>query len=84
MTRHDGRPADQLRPISVQRGFTRHAEGSYLYSSGNTIVLCTASIEPRVPPWLEGKGKGWVTELLVQQFRRRLPLAGLLPRVPAG
>ncbi|MCA9148610.1 MAG: ribonuclease PH [Planctomycetales bacterium] len=61
MTRHDGRLADQLRPISVQRGFTRHAEGSYLYSSGNTIVLCTASIEPRVPPWLEGKGKGWVT-----------------------
>ena len=61
MTRHDGRASDELRPIAIERGFTRNADGSYLYSSGNTVVLCTASIEPRVPPWLEGKGKGWVT-----------------------
>jgi ribonuclease PH len=50
-----------LRPIRVQRHFTRAAAGSYLYSCGNTCVLATASIEPRVPPWLQGAGKGWVT-----------------------
>lgn len=50
-----------LRPVKVKRGYTRHAAGSVLYQSGETIVLCTASIEPRVPDWLLGKGKGWVT-----------------------
>lgn len=60
--RADGRAKDnQLREISVQRGFTRNAAGSVLISCGKTVVLCTASVEPRVPPWLEGKGKGWVT-----------------------
>jgi ribonuclease PH len=61
MLRHDGRTAGQLRPIQLQRHFTRAAAGSYLYSCGNTCVLTTASIEPRVPPWLAGTGKGWVT-----------------------
>lgn len=61
MSRHDGRLPGELRPLEVRPGFTRVAAGSYLLSAGNTMVLCTASIEPRVPPWLEGSGKGWVT-----------------------
>ncbi|MDG2381082.1 MAG: ribonuclease PH [Pirellulaceae bacterium] len=59
--RHDGRTAEQLRHIEVQRNFTRMADGCYLFSAGNTVVLCTASIEARVPPWLADSGKGWVT-----------------------
>ena len=61
MTRADGRQADQLRPVEVQHRFTQMAAGSFLYSAGRTMVLVTASIEPRVPPWLEGSGKGWIT-----------------------
>jgi ribonuclease PH len=59
--RHDGRRPDQLRPFNVQRGFTKTAAGSVLIACGGTTVLCTASVEPRVPPWLAGSGKGWVT-----------------------
>jgi len=59
--RHDGRQAGQLRPISLETGVSRHAEGSVLISCGDTRVLCTATIEPRVPPWLKGKGSGWIT-----------------------
>jgi len=50
-----------LRPVVIQRHFTMHAEGSVLISCGDTKVLCTASVEERVPPWLRGKGTGWVT-----------------------
>ena len=60
-TRPSGRAADQLRPLSLQRGFTRHAEGSVLIAMGDTRVLCTASVENRVPGFLRGKGEGWVT-----------------------
>jgi ribonuclease PH len=60
-TRPSGRASDQLRPVTLQRHFTRHAEGSVLVSFGDTRVLCTASIEDRVPAWLRGKGEGWVT-----------------------
>ena len=60
-SRPSGRAADQLRAVSIQRGFTRHAEGSVLVSFGDTRVLCTASVENRVPPFLRGKGEGWVT-----------------------
>ena len=60
-SRPSGRAVDQLRPVSIQRGFTRHAEGSVLISFGDTRVLCTASVENRVPAFLRGKGKGWVT-----------------------
>jgi ribonuclease PH len=56
-----GRTADQLRAVSIERHYTRHAEGSVLVSFGDTKVLCTASVEERVPPWLRGKGEGWVT-----------------------
>ena len=59
--RPSGRKPDELRPVSFQRGFTRHAEGSCLVRFGDTHVLCTASLEERVPPWLKGGGKGWVT-----------------------
>ena len=53
-------PGD-LRPVSFQRAFSLHAEGSCLIKFGNTHVLCTASIEDRVPPWLKGQGRGWIT-----------------------
>jgi ribonuclease PH len=59
--RPSGRMPDQLRAVSFERGFTRHAEGSCLVRFGDTHVLCTASLEERVPPWLKGGGKGWVT-----------------------
>jgi ribonuclease PH len=59
--RPSGRRPDQLRPVHFQRHFTKHAEGSVLISCGETRVLCTASVEDRVPPWLRGKGSGWVT-----------------------
>ena len=55
------RPADELRTVEIQNDYLAHHPASVLYKSGNTIVLCTASVEPNVPPWLEGKGKGWVT-----------------------
>jgi ribonuclease PH len=56
-----GRRADQLRTVRITRGFTRHAEGSVLIEMGETRVLCTASIEEGVPPFLKGKGQGWLT-----------------------
>ena len=59
--RPSGRAPDQMRPISIQPHFTRHAEGSVLVGFGDTKVLVTASIEERVPPFLRGKGEGWVT-----------------------
>ena len=60
-TRPDGRAPDALRPYSIERGFTRHAEGSVLVSAGGTRVICTASIEEGVPGFLKGKGQGWMT-----------------------
>jgi ribonuclease PH len=59
--RPSGRKPNELRPVSFTRGFTRHAEGSCLVRFGDTHVLCNASLEERVPPWLKGGGKGWVT-----------------------
>ncbi|HTY93064.1 MAG TPA: ribonuclease PH [Steroidobacteraceae bacterium] len=59
--RPSGRAADELRPISFEPGFTRHAEGSVLVRFGETHVLCTASVEEVIPPFLRGKGQGWVT-----------------------
>ena len=61
MTRPSGRAPEQMREVTFERGFTKHAEGSCLVSFGDTRVLCTASLEERVPPWLRGRGKGWVT-----------------------
>ena len=59
--RPSGRAADQLRRVSLETGVSKHAEGSCLVSFGDTQVLCTASIEETVPPWLRKSGKGWVT-----------------------
>ncbi|MDG4562300.1 MAG: ribonuclease PH [Candidatus Competibacter phosphatis] len=59
--RPSNRAADELRPIRITRQFTKHAEGSVLVEFGDTRVICTASVEERVPPFLKGKGRGWVT-----------------------
>ena len=59
--RTGGRAADQLRPVRITRGFTIHAEGSVLIEFGQTRVLCTASVEEKVPPHQKGSGEGWVT-----------------------
>src|ERR1043166_6876405 len=59
--RPSGRAPDEMRAITIETGFTKHAEGSCLIAFGETRVLCTASVEERVPPWLRGKGEGWVT-----------------------
>jgi ribonuclease PH len=61
MPRPDGRPLDALRPVEMIPNFHRPSEGSVLYRAGGTVVLCTASIDDKVPPFLEGKGQGWVT-----------------------
>src|SRR5690349_12694795 len=61
MTRLDGREAGAIRPTRITPGYLLHAEGSVLIEVGNTKVICTASTEERVPPFLRGTGKGWVT-----------------------
>ncbi|HRP28456.1 MAG TPA: ribonuclease PH [Burkholderiaceae bacterium] len=60
-TRHQGRAANALRPVRITRHYTRHAEGSVLVEFGDTRVLCTASVEEKVPPHKRGSGSGWVT-----------------------
>ncbi|CAM4158696.1 ribonuclease PH [Psychrobacter arenosus] len=59
--RIDNRELNQLRPVTFERNYTKHAEGSVLVSFGDTKVLCTASVENGVPRWLKGQGKGWIT-----------------------
>jgi len=59
--RPSGRQPDEMRPVAFEPGFTRHAEGSVLASFGDTRVLCTASVEDGVPPFLRGRGQGWIT-----------------------
>src|SRR3972149_1377764 len=59
--RQDGRAAAQLRPVRIPRDYLRHPEGSVLVEFGHTKVICTASVEEKVPPFLKGQGKGWVT-----------------------
>ncbi|AOV07311.1 ribonuclease PH [Sporosarcina ureilytica] len=61
MTRHDNRAGNELRPVTIETDYLIHPEGSVLISVGNTKVICTATIEDRVPPFLRGSGKGWVT-----------------------
>ena len=60
-TRAGGRTAGELRPLAITRGYTKHAEGAVLIEAGETRVLCTASVEESVPPFLKGRGQGWVT-----------------------
>lgn len=61
MTRVDGRLPGQLRPLTIQRNFLKHAEGSVLITMGDTKVVCSASVEEKVPMWLRGSGQGWIT-----------------------
>src|SRR5215471_4093997 len=61
MTRPSRRKPEELRPVDIQRGYTRHAEGSVLIAFGDTRVICTASVEDGVPGFLKGRGQGWVT-----------------------
>jgi ribonuclease PH len=61
LVRPSGRLPDQLRPVSITRGYTRHAEGSVLVAFGDTRVLCTATVENKVPGFLRARGEGWVT-----------------------
>ncbi|WP_066639172.1 ribonuclease PH [Desulfolucanica intricata] len=61
MTRADSRKFDEMRPVRMKRGFSKHAEGSVLIEIGDTHVLCNATVEDRVPPFLKGENKGWVT-----------------------
>ncbi len=60
-TRHDGRQPHELRLPKIKRRYTRATPGSVLYQAGSTTVLCTASVEESVPPWMKGQGRGWVT-----------------------
>ena len=74
--RVSGRAADEMRAITIETGFTKHAEGSVLISFGDTKVLVTASVEERVPPFLRGSGKGWVTaeySMLPRATSKRTP-----------
>ncbi|MGO4373753.1 ribonuclease PH [Paenibacillus sp. 2TAB19] len=59
--RLDGRQTNQLRPVTITTGINKHAEGSVLIEVGDTKVICTASVEERVPPFMKGQGKGWIT-----------------------
>ncbi|MGI9387503.1 MAG: ribonuclease PH [Methyloligellaceae bacterium] len=59
--RPSNRQPDELRPVTIERGVSLHGEGSCLIKFGNTHVLCIASLEERIPPWLKGQGRGWVT-----------------------
>jgi ribonuclease PH len=74
--RPSGRAPDQLREIKITRRYTRHAEGSVLIEFGDTRVLCTASVDEKVPPFLKGKGQGWVTAeygMLPRSTGQRMP-----------
>ena len=74
--RHDGRQPDQLRRVSLTRDFLRHPEGSVLVEFGDTRVICTASVEDRVPQFLKGQGQGWVTAeyaMLPRSTNTRMP-----------
>ena len=61
LIRPDGRKPDQIRPLKITRPYQMHAEGSVLVEAGNTRVVCSVSVEERVPPWLRGTGQGWIT-----------------------
>lgn len=76
MERLDRRAADQLRPVKIIRNYIKHAEGSVLIEVGDTKVICTATVEEKVPGWLKGTGKGWVTAeygMLPRSAQARIP-----------
>ena len=61
MIRSDGRKPDELRPVKITLDYIKHAEGSCLIEFGDTKVICTASVEEKIPPFLKGTGQGWIT-----------------------
>ena len=61
MQRIDGRNNEQIRPVKIIRNYLKHAEGSVLIEMGDTRVICTASVDDKVPPFIKGTGKGWIT-----------------------
>src|SRR5437016_13943758 len=74
--RPDGRGLAELRPVRIMRGFNRYAEGSCLIEVGDTRIICTASVEEKVPPFLKGQGTGWVTaeySMIPRANRQRTP-----------
>lgn len=76
MARNDGREADQLRPVKITRNYIKHAEGSVLIEAGDTKVICTATVDEKVPPFMKGAGKGWVTaeySMLPRSAPSRIP-----------
>ncbi len=73
MIRNDGRQPDELRPVRIVRNYLKYPEGSVLISTGDTKVICTATVESGVPAWLNGEGRGWVTAEY-----------GMLPRATSG
>ena len=83
MTRDDGRRPDEMRPVTLELGCLKYAEGSCMATAGNTRVLCAASVERRVPPFLVGSGQGWVTAeygLLPRSTHQRTPRETERPR----
>lgn len=76
MERNNGRGKNQLRPLKITRNYIKHAEGSVLIEMGDTKVLCTATVEEKVPPFMKGEGKGWVTAeygMLPRSAATRIP-----------
>jgi ribonuclease PH len=74
--RKDGRTTDQLRPVRIERNYLRHAEGSALIELGETKVICSATLDPGVPRWMMGTGKGWITAeygMLPRSSKQRIP-----------
>ena len=84
MPRHDGRSSSEHRPIKIKKKFIRSAEDSFLFEMGNTRVLCTATVEDNVPPFLRGTGKGWITaeySMLPRSSPRRIPRESMRGKV---
>ncbi|MBI5598784.1 MAG: ribonuclease PH [Deltaproteobacteria bacterium] len=84
MTRTDGRKADGLRPVTIKRDFLRFAEGSAIIEVGGTKVICSATVEEKVPPFLQGKGQGWVTaeySMLPRSSQKRVPRESAIGKI---
>ena len=84
MVRHDGRKRNELRPVKIKRGYIKNAEGSVLIEMGLTRVICTATVDETVPPFLRGSGSGWVTAeyaMLPRSSKTRIPRESIRGRV---
>ncbi len=84
MARHDGRKRNELRPVKINRHYIKGAEGSVLIETGRTRVICTATVDESVPPFLRGAGKGWITAeygMLPRSSPRRIPRESIRGRV---